>query len=74
MHKNFIEDMKVLLYMLAGLAVGVGVGMLFAPSAGSEIRSRLLDTVLGNFGWDAEEEFSYSEMEMDATNGRRYGF
>jgi gas vesicle protein len=66
--------MKVLLYMLAGLAVGVGVGMLFAPSAGSETRSRLLDTVLGNFGWDAEEEFSYSEMEMDATNGRRYGF
>jgi gas vesicle protein len=74
MHKNFIEDMKVLLYMLAGLAVGVGVGMLFAPSAGSETRGRLLNTVLGNFGWDAEEEFSYSEMEMDATNGRRYGF
>ena len=69
-----MKNIQVLLYTLAGLVIGVGIGMLFAPSAGKEIRGKVLSSAGSVFGIDGEEEFSDSEMEMDATNGRSYGF
>ena len=71
-----MKDIKVLLYSLVGLAVGVVLGMLFAPSTGSETRSKLFGSVgkLKSGLGLSEDEFSDSELEMDATNGRSYGF
>jgi gas vesicle protein len=69
-------NLKVLLYTLAGLVVGAGIGVLLAPYAGSETRSRLacaIGKVRTSLGLDSEDEFSDSEMEMDARSSHRYG-
>jgi gas vesicle protein len=71
-----MKNLKILLYTLAGLLMGVGIGVLIAPSAGRETRSRLTGSVnklRKNFGME-EDEFSDSEMEMDARSGRSYDF
>jgi gas vesicle protein len=38
---------KVLLAALAGVAVGIGVGMLIAPAKGSKTRKRLRKRIMG---------------------------
>jgi gas vesicle protein len=71
-----MKNIRILLYTLTGLAAGIGIGLLLAPSAGSETRNRILSSVgklKSRFGFD-EEEFSDSELEMDATSGRAYGY
>jgi gas vesicle protein len=70
-------NFKVLLCTLTGLIVGAGIGVLLAPYAGSETRSRMacaLGKLRASVGLDGEEEFSDSEMEMDARSSHRYGF
>ncbi len=72
-----MKNVKVLLYTVTGLIVGFGIGLLAAPVAGRDIRYRLKYTankLKGRLGIDGHKEFSDSEMEMDATNGRSYGF
>jgi len=71
-----MKNVKVLLYTLTGLMIGFGIGLLTAPVAGRDIRYNLKNSVnrlKGGLGIEGEEEFSESEMEMDATNGKRYG-
>lgn len=69
------NNLKVLLYTLAGLAAGIGIGLLLAPEAGNETRRKLkysTDKLKRRFGIHGED-FSESELEMDATNGRSFG-
>lgn len=70
-------NIKILLYTLSGLFVGVGLGLLLAPSSGSETRKRFMasaEKFRKKFRLINEEEFSDSEMEMDAVAGPLYGF
>jgi gas vesicle protein len=72
-----MKNIKILLYTLSGLLVGAGLGLLLAPSSGSTSRERIMvaaEKFRKRFGLTNEEEFSDSEMEMDATTGRNYGF
>lgn len=72
-----MRDFRIVLYTLAGVIAGIGVGLFLAPSTGREMRYRLRYSAgkLGKrLGIDGDQEFSDSEMEMDATNGRRPGF
>lgn len=71
-----MKTLNILLYTFAGLAVGVGIGMMFAPSAGHETRRKLkynATTFKKKLGLDGED-FTDTEMEMDATNGRNFGW
>ena len=64
-----------MLFALAGVVAGIGIGMLLAPAAGSETRRKLrysTDDLKKRLGLH-NEEFSDSELEMDAVNGRRFG-
>jgi gas vesicle protein len=66
--------MKVVFYAIAGLAVGIGIGLLFAPDSGREMRRKLkysTDNLKKRLGLDGED-FSDSELEMDATHGRTF--
>lgn len=68
------NNLKAVLFGLAGLAVGVGIGILLAPDAGNETRRKLkyaTDRVKKRLGLD-KEDFSDSELEMDAIDGRSY--
>jgi gas vesicle protein len=53
-----------LMGLLAGTVLGAGLGMLFAPKAGSELRSQLTDSAeqlrsrAGDFGHQASEKVS----------------
>lgn len=67
--------MKVMLFALAGVAAGIGIGMLLAPASGSETRRKLrysTNDLKKRLGLHADE-FSDSELEMDAVNGRSFG-
>lgn len=67
--------MKVMLFALAGVAAGIGIGMLLAPASGSETRRKLrysTDDLKKRLGLHTDE-FSDSELEMDAVNGRSFG-
>lgn len=67
---------STLLYTLAGLVAGVAVGILIAPAPGNDTRRRLkysAETIRKRLGLDAED-FSDTELEMDATNGRQFGW
>ena len=69
------SNLKVVLYALAGLTIGIGIGVLFAPDAGSEMRRKLkysTDNLKKRLGLDGED-FSDSELEMDATRGGNFG-
>lgn len=69
------SNMKVMLFALTGLAVGVGIGLLLAPESGKEIRRKLRyskDNLKKRLNLNGED-FSESELEMDATNGRSFG-
>jgi gas vesicle protein len=71
-----MKNVKVLLYTVTGLLVGFGIGLLAAPVAGRDVRYRLkysAGKLKKKLGINGENEFSESEMEMDATNGRAYG-
>lgn len=68
--------MRVLLFSLMGLVVGVGLGVLLAPEAGNETRRKLrysADALKKKLRIDGDD-FTDSEMEMDATNGRGFGY
>ena len=52
---------KVVVAILVGLAAGAGLGMLFAPDAGDETRSKINDS-LKNFS-DAVKETATGELE-----------
>ena len=69
------SNLKVVVYTLTGLAAGIGIGLLLAPQAGNETRRKLkysTDNLKKRLGLDGED-FSHSELEMDATNGRGFG-
>jgi gas vesicle protein len=70
-----MKHLKLLLFTITGLMVGVGIGVLLAPSSGTETRNRLrgLAKYRINLGLE-DDEFSDSEMEMDARSGRSYDF
>jgi len=65
---------KHVLLTLAGLTAGVAIGFLLVPGNGRQVRSKLryasgkIKEALG-----CRPRFSNSEMEMDATSGRRFG-
>jgi len=71
-----MKTLNILLCTLAGLAVGVGVGMIIAPAAGHETRRRLRYTAetFRKKLRHIDEDFTDTEMEMDATNGRNFGW
>ncbi len=69
------SNLKVLLYTLTGLAAGIGIGILLAPAAGAETRRKLKyssENLKKRLGIDGND-FSDTELEMDATNGRSFG-
>jgi hypothetical protein len=71
-----MKTVNIVVYTLAGLAVGIGIGMIFAPTAGYDTRRRLkytAETFKKRIGLDGED-FTDTEMEMDATNGRNFGW
>jgi gas vesicle protein len=66
--------MKIMLFALAGLVAGVGIGLLFAPLSGRESRERLRNStaeLYRKLGL-SNDEFSESELEMDALTGRSF--
>lgn len=70
-----MNNFKVVIFTLAGLVLGVGLGVLLAPEAGTETRRKLrysADTLKKRLRLDGDE-FTDTEMEMDATNGRSFG-
>jgi gas vesicle protein len=69
------NNLKIVLFAVAGLAAGIGLGLLLAPEAGSETRRKLKyasGKLKKRFGIDSED-FSDSELEMDATYGNTFG-
>ena len=70
-----MKELKVVAFTLLGLAAGVGIGILLAPTAGNETRRRIkysAENLKKRLGIDGED-FSETELEMDATNGRSFG-
>ena len=54
--------MKVTLGIIAGIAVGVGIGLLIAPEKGSETRRKLVDSA-GDWMEQLKNLFSAGEEE-----------
>ena len=54
------DDTKVVIALLAGLAAGAALGILFAPDAGSETRDKLAES-LKNLG-DSIKETAANEI------------
>ena len=59
------DNSKVVVALLAGLAAGAALGLLFAPEKGSETRDRLTDS-LKDFGDSVKER---AATEIDNLNG-----
>lgn len=59
--KNETSDYKVVLALLAGLAAGAAIGILFAPDKGAETRDKLTDS-LGNLT-DTIKETAAAELD-----------
>lgn len=55
------DDTKVVIALLAGLAAGAALGILFAPDAGNETRDKLTDS-LKNLG-DSIKETAAAEID-----------
>ncbi len=55
------DDTKVVIALLAGLAAGAALGILFAPDAGTETRDKLTDS-LKNLG-DSIKETAAAEID-----------
>ena len=55
------DNTKVVVALLAGLAAGAALGILFAPDAGNETRDKLTDS-LKNLG-DSIKETAASEID-----------
>jgi gas vesicle protein len=55
-----------LIALLAGAAVGVGLGILFAPDKGSKTREKIKDS-LDDLKEDAKEKFANSKDELKDT-------
>jgi gas vesicle protein len=71
-----MKTFNILLFTFVGLAAGVGLGLILAPTAGHETRRKLkysAENLRKRLGLDGED-FTDTEMEMDATNGRNFGW
>ena len=69
------NSMRALLCTMASLTIGMGIGLMIAPATGNETRRKLRYST-GNLKKKigiGKDEFSHSELEMDATNGRSLG-
>ncbi|MCE3282826.1 MAG: YtxH-like protein [Chitinophagaceae bacterium] len=69
-----MNKMKVMIFALGGLVAGVAIGLLLAPVSGQEARERLrksTDDLYRKLGLRSDE-FSESELEMDALTGRSF--
>ncbi|HEX6915862.1 MAG TPA: YtxH domain-containing protein [Chitinophagaceae bacterium] len=70
-----MNNLKMVVFTLAGLVAGIGLGVLLAPAAGTETRRKLkysTSALRKKLGLDGED-FADSEMEMDAVRGRNFG-
>ena len=56
-----MSDTKIVLALLAGLAAGAAVGLLFAPEAGSETQAKLAES-LTSFG-DSIKETALGDID-----------
>ena len=52
--------------LVAGIAIGIGVGLLIAPANGDETRSRLADKAQ-EFGDNVRQRFATSDLRQTAT-------
>jgi gas vesicle protein len=63
--------MKVTLGIIAGIAVGVGIGLLIAPEKGSETRKKLADSA-GDWIEKLKNLFSVSEEEASGSSPKTH--
>jgi gas vesicle protein len=72
---NDMNTQRILLAALAALVAGIGIGLLLAPNRGSETWQLIIDSagkLTKRFRNNGHEEFSDSEMEMDARSGNSF--
>jgi gas vesicle protein len=62
--------MKTTLGLLAGIALGVGIGMLLAPDKGSETRKKLADSA-GDFFDKLKSFVNSDEEDKEKTSGKK---
>jgi len=63
--------MKVTLSIIAGFAVGVGIGLLIAPEKGDETRRRLVNSA-GDWMEKLKNLFSAVEEETSSSSSESY--